>query len=336
MQLFNEIATPIELTGVARAAIGDYEQTRPSLASVLPNITVPTRTVRYNTRGTGNAEAATFRSWDAEAAIGLSDQAGQDVTAELPPVSQKIRVSELDLVDASVSTASDAKRNIVANQTIRVARAISDAVEWARGQVLDGGKITFNERGLKMVVDFDRPDEFNATAAALWSDPSADAFSHLMAANDTFVEANGEAATKMVMSRTAVSALLRNASILALIGTPERPAPSASLDQLNGAFVSYGLPQIVLYDRKVNRGNGSVPVIDPTKVILTADEAGKTVFGPTAEANEPNYGIAAEDRPGVVVGAYKSDDPVAVWVKAAASALPLLSSGTSALALKVL
>ena len=75
----------------------------------------------------------------------------------------------------------------------------------------------------------------------------------------------------------------------------------------------------------------------PVQVGGTQDggDLGATLYGTTAESMEPGYNLAG-DEPGVVAGAYKSADPVAVWTKAAAIGLPVLANPDLTFGVKVL
>lgn len=341
MDLLTEFAAPIELSTVARKSLADYEKAKGSLAEILPNTTSNSRIVRYSLEASGLAETATFRSFDAESAIGSSQEAVASGIAELPALSQKLHITELDLIDGSSSTSSEFRRAAAGRRTVEVARAVSDAVEVVRGQALQTGRITIDERGFKAAIDFQRPDELNATAPELWTNRNADVFDQLLNLVNLFTEANGgEAPAKIIASTKVVTLLMRNLSVIATVSgvdqnTNSVPSRMVSQEAINTALVAFGFPPIEVYDRRVNRGGQLTRVLDEDTIILVAEGAGRTVWGPTAEANEANYGMAAEERAGIAVGAYKTNDPVTMWVKAAATVLPILSSGTRSMSYKV-
>ena len=66
-----------------------------------------------------------------------------------------------------------------------------------------------------------------------------------------------------------------------------------------------------------------------------APGAGTTVWGLTAESGEAEYGLSGE-LPGMVSGAYKSNDPLTYWVHANATVLPVLLNANATMAVKVL
>ena len=337
MELITDFATPVELTGAARASLADYEVANGTLAQFLPNITSESRIAKFSIAATGLAEAADYRSWDAEASIGFGAEGDGSGLAELPPVSQKLRISELDTVDSSVASAPEWKRNIAVKKAAEASRAIADRVEFARGQALQNGKVVIADSGFSATVDFDRPAELTATAGTLLTAPDADLFEILDAAVSVFEDANGGAApAQAIVSRKVISLALKSAAVIATVDGQGSTARRVSIDALNSSLAENGLPTLVGYNRRINKGGTLTRVLDETLAVLVAEDAGRTVFGPTAEANEPGYGLAAEDRPGIAVGAYKTNDPIATWVKAAATALPILANGSRTMSLKVL
>ena len=337
MELINDFATPVELTGAARASLADYESANGSLAAFLPNTPSESRVVRFSIAANGLPETADYRSWDAEASIGMGAEGDGAGIAELPPLSQKLRISELDNVDSSVASAPDWKRNIAVKKAAEAARAVADRVEFARGQALQNGAVVINDRGFTATVDFGRPAELTATAATLLSAPDADLFEILDAAVSVFEDANGgEAPVQAAVSRKVLSLALKSAAVISTVDGQGSTARRVSIEALNSSLADNGLPTLVGYNRRVNKGGVLTRVLDEDLMTLMAADVGRTVFGPTAEANEPGYGLAPEDRPGVSVGAYKTNDPIAIWVKAAATALPILANGSRTMSLKVL
>jgi hypothetical protein len=49
-------------------------------------------------------------------------------------------------------------------------------------------------------------------------------------------------------------------------------------------------------------------------------------MGLTLEAQEPDYQLAAAEQPGVVVGNFRTTDPIALWTHAAAIGLPIMAN----------
>lgn len=337
MELINDFATPVELTGAARASQAEYEAANGSLAAFLPNISSESRVVRFSIAATGLPETADYRSWDAESSIGFGTEGDGQGIAELPPVSQKLRISELDNVDSSVSSSPDWKKNIAAKRAAEAARAVADAAEVLRGQALQNGKIEINDRGFHQTVDFGRDQSLTATASTLWNAPDVDVFESIDAAVTLYEEANGGLApSQLIISRKALAPVLRSAAVISTVEGAASTARRVSIESLNASLAENGLPTVSVYNRRVNKGGTITRVLDENLAVFVSEDTGRTVWGPTAEANEPGYGFAAEDRPGIAVGAYKTNDPIAIWVKAAATSLPILANGNRTMSLKVL
>ena len=122
-----------------------------------------------------------------------------------------------------------------------------------------------------------------------------------------------------------------------MAGTPT----IVSIDALNSVLSGYGLPPLVVFDRKVN----GTRVTNEKKVYLLPEvvdpnsgenNLGATFVGPTLEADDPRYGIGAADQPGVAVGAWKTDDPIAAWVRSNAVAMPILVNPVASMVATVL
>ena len=72
--------------------------------------------------------------------------------------------------------------------------------------------------------------------------------------------------------------------------------------------------------------------VDPNSPDET--DLGGTFIGTTAESLDPSYAIEG-DEAGIVAGVYRSEDPIAIWTKAAAIALPVLATPDLAMACTV-
>lgn len=337
MALWTEAVTPLELTTLARKTVEEKERERISLSKFLPNTFVNDIAVRLVAGQNGLVEAAEFRSYDAETPIGAVP-GGKRVTVELPPLGQKVRVSEYDQLRIHGNTNTELVRNTIAQVTMNVSRAVADRMELMRGQVLTTGKATINENQFIAEADFGRDDDLNITPATKWSDSeNANPIEDLQAAVEKYVELTGEEPGTLLLSKKALSALMRSAEIRKTVSTTTPGLVTA--DYVKTLLSSFGLPAVELYDRKVRRGGKLERVIDE-KVALLLPEAGSnlgaTFWGTTLEATDARYSIGEDDRPGIAVGAYKDEDPMAVWVRANAIGMPVLADANLTAALTVL
>ena len=210
MALWTDLITPAELTGFARAAQEDVERRKATLARWLPNYSVPDVVVRTLVAQDGNGALAQFRSFDAETPIG-SGGTGQRKVFELLPLGLKERVSEYDQLRMRGNDAQAMILGGVEKAAMRVANAVVDRLEVARGQALDTGALTINENGVVQTMTFGRPAGNTVTAATLWSgagDPIAD----LITWADVYQAGNqGAMPGAIVTSRRVLLALQRNA-----------------------------------------------------------------------------------------------------------------------------
>jgi hypothetical protein len=318
---------PAELTGYVRAALADQEQNRFTLSRFLPSRQVDDLLYRFNAGGGGLVEAATFRSFDSESPIGSRPDVVR-VTGELPPISRKIRLGEYDSLRLRAN-ASQAIRDQVFNDAARMALAIAARMELARGEALATGQVVLNENRVKATINFQRAGGHTVSTNTSWATTaSADPVSDLLTWVDTYTSANGVAPDVLLTSSRVVGLMLRNEKIRAMAGTVLGTAGIVPRTSLDAILSSYGLPSIVVYDTKVSIDGSATRVIADDKVVLlpgSGSELGATLYGTTAESQEAGYNLAGSE-PGVVAGAYKTDDPVAVWTKAAGIALPVLAN----------
>lgn len=339
MALWTDLITPAELTGFARAAVEDVERQKATLARWLPNYSVPDVVVRTIVANDGTGALAQYRAFDAETPIG-SGGSGTRKVFELLPLGLKERVSEYDQLRARGNDAQAMILGGVEKAAQRVANAVVDRLEVARGQAIDTGALTINENGVVQTMTFGRPGGNTVTAATLWSG-AAKPLDDLIAWGDVFAAGNqGNQPGAIVTSKRVVAALQRNADIRGLVATVGGTPGIVSIDALSAVLASYGLPPITIYDRKI-RGNNVLP--DNKVYLLPAavdpngqSELGATFYGETLEAGEPEYGIGGADQPGLVVGAWKTKDPIAVWVHSNAIAMPVLVNPVASMVATVL
>lgn len=339
MGIWTDLITPAELTGFARAAVEDVERQKATLARWLPNYSVPDVVVRTVVSVDGNGALAQYRSFDAETPIG-SGGTGTRKVFELLPLGLKERVGEYDQLRARGNDGNAIITGGIEKAAMRVANAVVDRLELLRGSILDTGVLTINENGVKQSVDFGRPGGNTVTAATLWSG-AANPLDDLIAWGDVFALGNqGSQPGAIVTSRRVVAAMQRNADIRGLVATVGGTPGIVSLDALNAVLSAYGIPPIYIYNRKI-RGNNVLP--DNKVYLLPAavdpngqSELGATFYGQTLEAGEPEYGIGASDQPGLVVGAWKTKDPIAAWVHSNAIALPVLVNPVASMVATVL
>jgi hypothetical protein len=334
MLLNTDIVEPSVLTGYVRAALADQERNIFTLSRWLPRVEVDDLQYRYFRGGEGLAEAATFRSYDAESTIGSRPTVAR-VTGELPPISRKIRLGEYDRLRQR--KLDDQIASALMNDAVRMTRAVAARIEMARGEALYSGQVAINENGVIATVNFGRSGSHSVAPGTLWSVvATATPIADLITWRDTYVNTNGGVAPGAILTSTTVLGYLqRNAEFRSLAQTVNGSPSIVSVDVVNQVLAAYGLPPIYIYDAQVSVNGTGTRVIPADRVVLLpapgdpddpdSTDLGGTFYGTTAESLEPEYGVEG-DEPGIVAGAYSTFDPVAVWTKAAAIALPVLAN----------
>lgn len=335
MNITTDYIPPQDLTGFARGALADLSQNEFKLSAWLPDIEIDDLDYRFTTGGEGLADAATFRQYDAESSIG-SRPGVTRVTGELPPVSRKIRLGEYDRLRQRHLTGSIV--NGLYNDAERMTRAVAARIELARGAAISGGALSISENGVVATVTFGRASGHTAqTPSTAWStSASATPIADLLAWQETYKTTNNGVKPGAIIMPSAVrSNMLRTAEVrgyAAVAGVSPSIVSNATLAAILDA---YDLPPIYVNDEMVNVNGAATRVIPAKNVILAPapgptsvsepeqGSLGATLWGTTAESLEPEYeGVGA----GIVAGNYSTKDPVAVWTKAAAIALPVLAN----------
>jgi len=339
MALWTDLIDPADLTGYARESMADYELRQGSLAQWLPNREIADIVARFRTGRNGLVEEALWRAYDAETEIGKR-QPGERKIIEIPALGLKIPVSEYEQL--RIRNADDeSMRNEILRTADAVVRGVADAVERLRGVVLTTGRATVNQENFQIDDAFGRSASHDVTAANLWTDTSVSRLADLQAWVDVYTDSNGVEPGAIVGSNRALRALSQGDEFATqLANGGSRPATEGDVQAIiSGA----GLPPLVKYNRRTASGR----VLPDDRLFLLpapvgpdqyqATELGATFWGQTLTSQEPEYGLAPSEQPGVVVGTYKnSKPPVIAEVISDAIALPVLANADLSFVAKVL
>lgn len=326
MYLYTDYGTPAYLTGYARQALYQLEVNQFKLAQYLPSQTINDLDYRFTRGGEGLIEAATYRSYDAEAPLSARPGVTR-TTGELPPLSRKIRLGEYDRLKAR--NLDSEIQGAIMGDVERLTREIAARIELARGDAIVNGSVTINENGVAGGVDFGRAAGNRVTAATYWTDlANAKPVTDLMAWRDTFADTNGSEPGRILTARKNMALLMRNTEIRNLIYPQGSSATLVRETDVSTVMQSFGLPGIEFYDAKVRVAGTDVRVIPDNLMIFLpggadASQLGRVLWGTTVEASEPSFGLAGNEA-GIVAGSMSTFDPVGVWTKAAAIALPVV------------
>ena len=335
MALYNELMSAAELTTFARRTQEDIEANQLPLSAFFPNTLVDSDTAKYTIGDGGLTPAAEYRSYDAESTIGAV-RGGRNVAVQLPPVSQKNRIGELDTIRgrAGEEAATDKIGRVTADTT----RAVLNRIEALRGSVLETGRVTIEENGFFADEDLGRDEDMTTTAANLWSTAEGTPIDDLIAWAEKYEEKNGVLPGSILASNKVISAFQRSEQVRKAIGgNSDRTV--ATIDEINALLGSYEIPGFTRFGKSVNIGGQTRKVLSEQKIFFMPEpgiELGQTVFGATAEAGSPEYSIAAAEAPGVVAGVHQEWDPYAYWVRVNAVALPVMSNPNASMVANVL
>lgn len=334
-ELWSELIYPAELTGYARAAQADYEQSLGTLARWLPNRQVPDIVARFFVGRTGLIPVAQFRSYDAETPLGVL-QGLQRKTIELPAIGQKNRIGEYDQIRQRDGNMFDTVAlNSVLSMTRTLVRSISDRIEVQRGQAIEFGEINIDDPGFIQTASWGRSSSHATTLD--WSDPdTATPLSDLDAIKQQYLVDMGVLPGSLITSTKVLANLMRTRDFRLLQSTLVGEPAIVTREAINQVLQSFDLPTITVYDRLANV-NGQVqrilsdnkifllpPAVDPNDYEGT--QLGGTFWGTTLESGEPDYGIEPAEQPGIVAATWKTRDPIGLWVHANSIALPVLAN----------
>lgn len=343
MALWTDVIDPATLTGYVRASLADYEANRGQLARFLPNREVADTTVRFRAGSRGLTEVANFRAFDAEPEVGRR-QGGKRVTIDLPALGQNIPVGEYEQLRLR-NASDDAMLREILNTVPAVVRAVADRIELLRGTVLTTGKATVNQSNFGFDDDFGRSASHTVTAGSLWTTATVDRLGDLEAWSDTYEATNGAKPGAALMSRRVFRALASGEQFQTqLLNGAARPATE---QQVRDIVSAAGLPDIIVYDRRVNVAGTATRVVADDRILLLPEpvetddyegtELGATYWGQTLTSTLPEWGIADSEMPGIVAGVYRNEKPPAIAeVVSDAIALPVLANADLSFAAKVL
>jgi hypothetical protein len=307
--------------------------------SVIPERTVDS--VKYEIRG-GNRRvaAATYRAWDAQTRVATREITQWVTEGKLLPLGQKYIIGELETILQNVQRGMDGEdlvRSIYEDAAAHVL-SVKHRMELAAGDLLVDGKFTLtNENGLTIEADHKVPAANMPTAPTAWSDPTADILGDEMRWMEVLRSSGAPDPTRALTSYKTWAYMLGNDSYRAAYYGSVNSAstiPTAVLakNEVNVVRERYGLPPITTYDVKIPLADGTdVRPLPENRFFLLPPDArqmAETQYGLTAEgivlSSGSNPSIEREEAPGIIVTSGYDDDPVRVWTKGAAAALPVM------------
>lgn len=347
--MWTDLITPVELTGYARARLEDYErQINGSLARWLPNETIPDIVARFEVGATGLQPVAEFVSYDTESPF-ASLPGKQRVVFELPKLTLKMMITEYEQLRARGNQSQVVLRTSVERITERLVDAISDRLEYERGYAIENAALLIDdETGFKQSGSWGRAAEHEVSAdddgGLFWDDDDAMSLDQMIAWKEQYIATNGFGPGALLTSTSVFTKMQRFKEFRNLMGSTLGSPSIVTQSVVNQILGDHGLPPVTVYDRQVNFKGTVTKILSPQYLFFMPSpggtvggvKLGATYWGETLESGEANYQIQPEERPGIVVGAYSSIDPIGKYVHAAAIGLAVLGDANLTLRAQVL
>ncbi|WP_086732648.1 major capsid protein [Streptomyces glaucescens] len=327
--------TATDIIAFARAVQtpADYALTQ----SIMPERQI--NGVKYRTRRTSRrVNAAKYRAYDAQTPVASREVKRIETEGMLPPLGQKYLVGELETILLAVRRGQDASELVQSlyEDTAAHTLSIRSRLELAVGDLLTDGKFTLaGENGLTIEYDAGVPSANMPTAATPWTNPAADALADEMAWIEV-LRASGAPMPERVLTSYKARALLasNDAYRRAFYGQPAAQTPTGVLapNEVDAVRARYNLPPIEVYDVQIPKDDGTMarPIPEDRWIMVPPNRQqwGETQYGITAESialtTGDNPAIELEEAPGIIVTHGWQDDPVQVWTKGSAVAMPVM------------
>ncbi len=313
---------------------------------LLPNRTVNALEYEY-ILGSGGKRAvmAQVMGWDSEAPIHGRRGPGpeQRVQGELPPIKRKVRLSEKEIIKFEQPRAGTTDRQDVIDYVYDLSTELVDGVqarvEWLRMQAISEDRVVIDAEGVDVAIDFGIPttQQYNVNTDAnltVWWDDTVNSnpVLDLDYICNQYEETHGFRPERMLCDPTTRNLLLQSVPIRELIRGAGAPTVRLTEEELNALFELYQLPGLLTYNVTLLEENHdgtytSVRPFNRRKIVLLPPggvELGRTLVGPTAEANQIPGIAYSQYAPGIAGRVYGKDEPPSQWVKVAAVAFPTI------------
>lgn len=318
------------------AVLRDYLKTReykPYFGEILfPEDKVQDIDLAYIKGAKNLPVSASIHGFDTETEIASREQF-EYVKQRLALIKRKIRMGEELLVKLNTPrTAAEFEKakEIVFNDVDKMVKAVTTRIEAMRMEALSTGKITVNENGAVLTIDYGVPSDNIKTLAgnSVWTDPASDPLNDILTWMNDIIKTSGTKPTRALTSNAVLAALLNNAKVRKdILGNDTKLLTKTTL---NTFLQENEYPTIVTYDEqyRVQNQNGtytSKRFFPENKFVMFGSEPlGETIYGLTPEeiALSGKTDVEISENQKVTVGIYSTIDPVATWTKATATALP--------------
>lgn len=310
----------------------DYTKTREPNLKVLEELFPSRKTEALEVKmikGASNLPvSASIHGFDTETEIDQREGKNYDL-AEMALIKRKRKLSEKEIIQLEQPRNSQEEKEIIQkiyNDVDALQDSVLTRVEALRGEAISTGKLVIKENGASATIDYQVPDAHKGKFT--WSSGTPDILNDLDAAIDKIVDDTGFTPARALTSKKNINIMLKDEKIRkAVFGVNSDRL--MSVRELNAFLQTLGLPQVASYDAKyriLNAKGEYVPkryIPESAFVLMPEGRMGETLFGLTAEELElrkkSDVDISAIGN--VIIEQYATNDPVAKWIKAVATAL---------------
>lgn len=199
-------------------------------------------------------------------------------------IREKMRQKLLNVNANGNENQKNAINNQIFNDTDNLIKAANISAELMRMEMLKTGKITTQNNGVKLDVDYGMKDTHIVTGDKLWSEDSSNPADDLQRGMDVINDDSGLTPTRVLMNSVTYRALQGNNSIKQTILNPAISSNAVNLSNqmLNSYLSSLGLT-VQVYDKKYLGFDMQMhKYVDDGQVIIMPDgDLGKTIFSPS-------------------------------------------------------
>lgn len=248
-------------------------------------------------------------------------------SGELVKMGLKYIATEEELLALNQARSNEEKSAMVDRLTVQAVdllNALRRKVTITKLEALIKGEVSYNKNGVKVNFDFGVPADHKKvqTGTSAWNDPAATPLSDLIAWNDEYMDANGQMADAIIMSRDVLRLLQTNAEVVA--ESTDGSTTRISVESVQDVLASYGLPPVEVMNRRkivhkdVYSGQEEeIEYLPQYRLVFVAEGVGRFLFGPTAEN---------EFQPGVDLRAYDKFEPIQSVIRVAAAGFPVVEN----------
>lgn len=273
--------------------------------------------------------AAPVHAFDSETDIGSREGADYSMQ-DLALIKRKIKLGERELIALENPRNTAEERQMIDkifNDVDNLRNGVLARIEAMRMEALSTGKIVLNENGVNTTIDYGTPNNNKVTKT--WSGDATTIVSDIFSMVNHIVDKTGFTPTRALTSTKVLNIMLQNEMIRKQIyGTNYNKM--LTLGELNQFMAAQSLPQIAVYDAKYRKQDkkgaySAARYLDEKAFVMMPDGAlGNTFYGLTAEelALRTKGGVDISQIGNILIEQYATNDPVAKWIKAVATALP--------------